>query len=530
MYYTRYRPQKFNEISKPNDVATALSNQVKSGKTVHAYLFVGPRGTGKTTTARVLAKALNCEHVSKDGDPCDECPVCIGIKNGSFLDLIEIDAASNRGIDDIRELREKIKLAPSAGKSKVYIIDEVHMLTPEAFNALLKTLEEPPKNVIFILCTTELHKVPETIKSRCQVFKFKRATFKQLTEKLLFITKQENVSVSEKDLRQIASAAQGGFRDAENLLQQVVEGELDVSSLVSLGSKDSYADFTEMLINKETKEALHYIKKLFEDGIDLYVWTGELLRYLRELLFVQVEAYEDLVDVSDEMLERMKEQAKLLNTLDTAYVINTLIEAQNDIKSSFIIQLPLEVAIVNLCIIKGNPAQVAEVQKNTPPSSSEPQIKTQVVVSGEKEKSAKEKAKKKVQSVTNIVNIEIVHNSWSTVVNAVGNVNNSVSALLKASKIVDIVDGVLVLEVPFDFHKERLESSKNRKIVEETLHNILESNLVISCTVKRREIKKAKPSETGKLTDYNVMSPSTVVPEELSEDIIDVFDGGLPFD
>src|SRR5688572_5377656 len=173
MFYTKYRPQKFSEISRPNDVADALSNEVLNQKTVHAYLFVGPRGTGKTSTARILAKALNCKKVDKKGDPCGKCETCEAIKNGTYLDLIEIDAASNRGIDDIRELKNRIKLAPSVGTNKVYIVDEVHMLTSEAFNALLKTLEEPPKNTTFILCTTELHKVPDTIKSRCQVFKFK---------------------------------------------------------------------------------------------------------------------------------------------------------------------------------------------------------------------------------------------------------------------------------------------------------------------------------------------------------------------
>ncbi|HSX39613.1 MAG TPA: DNA polymerase III subunit gamma/tau, partial [Candidatus Saccharimonadales bacterium] len=171
MFYTKYRPQIFTEISQPNAAADALMNEVATNKLSHAYLFIGPRGTGKTTTARILAKAANCTDLQKNGDPCNKCPNCKAIQNGNFMDLIEIDAASNRGIDDIRDLKDKIKLAPSTGSKKVYIIDEVHMLTTEAFNALLKTLEEPPKNVVFVLCTTEAHKVPDTIKSRCQVFK-----------------------------------------------------------------------------------------------------------------------------------------------------------------------------------------------------------------------------------------------------------------------------------------------------------------------------------------------------------------------
>lgn len=567
MYYTKYRPQTFSEISKPNDVAEALMNQVKAGKTIHAYLFVGPRGTGKTTTARVLSKALNCKNLSKEGDPCNECEACVSIKGGTYLDLIEIDAASNRGIDDIRDLREKIKLAPSSGKNKVYIIDEVHMLTPEAFNALLKTLEEPPEKVTFILCTTELHKVPDTIKSRCQIFKFKRATIKQLTEKLKFISQEENVNISEQELRQIASAAHGGFRDAENILQQVVEGDIDVSALTNLGSKEAYADFTELLINKETKEALHYVKKLFEDGTDLYVWLGELLGYLRELLFLQVEAYDNVEEVSQELDQKMKEQAKMLSTIDVSKLINTIIAAQNSTKDSFITQLPLEIAVVSLCQartttdeqkeFKSNPVgplsgtgsqpdfgekfkgkdteEVGEQDRGTEKSQSKTDKNQSIKSEGEKEDGSSDQlVKPEDMDVSKNVDLEIINKSWTTIISQVDQINSSVSALLRASRVSGVAGHQLMLDVPFDFHKERLESSKNRKIVEDEIYSILEYKLSIACEVKRREIKKKIKQETGRLTDYNVTSPQRVstdmTPEELSENIIDVFDGGLPFD
>ena len=278
MFYTKYRPQKFSEISKPNEAADALVSQLLKSKTAHAYLFVGSRGTGKTTTARILAKALNCHKLAKNGDPCDKCESCEAIRKGTFLDLIEIDAASNRGIDDIRELKNKIRLAPSVGDNKIYIIDEVHMLTNEAFNALLKTLEEPPAKTTFILCTTEFNKVPETIRSRCQVYKFKRATLDQIITKLKSISQSEKIKISEEELRKLAKASQGGFRDAETLLEQVSEGDMGVDTVLNISSKDKYLDMVDFLLAGDTSSALSMVDSVFSEGVDIYYWMGELIR------------------------------------------------------------------------------------------------------------------------------------------------------------------------------------------------------------------------------------------------------------
>src|SRR3989338_11460533 len=217
MFYTKYRPQKFSEISKPNDTAFALMNQLKSEKTVHAYLFIGSRGTGKTTTARILAKSLNCKNLTKDGDPCGKCEFC----EPGAIDLIEIDAASNRGIDDIRELRERVGLMPARGEFKTYIIDKVHMLTSEAFNALFKTLEEPPDHVKFVFATTEPHKVPLTILSRCQRFHFRRIPTREIAAKLDDIAKKEKIKADPQAGFLMAKASEGSLRDAEGLLDQL---------------------------------------------------------------------------------------------------------------------------------------------------------------------------------------------------------------------------------------------------------------------------------------------------------------------
>ena len=235
MFYTKYRPQKFEDLVGVAVVQAGLKQSLAKRRVGHAYLFCGPRGTGKTTTARILAKALNCEQVdSKDwvGEPCGKCAPCRAISEGRFLDLIEIDGASNRGIDDIRSLREKIKLSPTLGRKKVYVIDEVHMLTREAFNALLKTLEEPPSHAVFILCTTEPKKIPETVRSRCQIFEFRRARTRDIKEKLKRICVAEGAKISDEDLVEIARAARGGFRDAETILEQVIVGGESVDNLV----------------------------------------------------------------------------------------------------------------------------------------------------------------------------------------------------------------------------------------------------------------------------------------------------------
>src|SRR3990172_524044 len=349
MFYTKYRPQKFSEVCRPNDAADALSKQVLSGKTSHAYLFVGPRGTGKTTLARILAKALNCADINSKGDPCCKCPSCVAIKEGSFVDMIEIDAASNRGIDDIREIKDKIKLAPTMGKNKVYVIYEVHMLTTEAFNALLKTLEEPPRHATFILCTTELHKVPDTIKSRCQVFKFKRGTVPQITLRLEKICKEETCELSKDDLRKIAVASSGGFRDADTLLQQVIEGNVSGDSVTGMGNVGDYTIFVDYLVEKDAYRAIKFVNDTYQEGRDLYVWTLDLLNYLRNLLFISSGSNEGVVDVSDEVLELMKRQSNKISSQNVVLYLEKFLKAGNLIKSSAIPQLPLEICIVEVC-------------------------------------------------------------------------------------------------------------------------------------------------------------------------------------
>ena len=539
MFYTKYRPQKFSEISQPNDVATALANQVRSKKVSHAYLFIGPRGVGKTTTARILAKALNCENLSKTGDPCDKCDACEAIKLGNFLDLIEIDAASNRGIDDIRDLKDKIRLAPSLGKQKVYIIDEVHMLTTEAFNALLKTLEEPPAHATFILCTTEEHKVPDTIKSRCQVFKFKRATVEQIVTKLTEICAKEKIKakIKKEDLEKIARASLGGFRDAETLLQQVVEGELDIDSFVGVNSTQEFVTFVDSIFMKNTSAAIRQVNKLYEDGIDLHTWSLELLKYLRDLLFISADAHEGLVDVSNDVLADMKVQAAKLNSQKVVEMIEAFSKATNEIKLSSIAQLPLELAIVTLCeggglheapVKAGEPVGLAGGGGKTGGSKSGGMGRSgagMVRISSSTLKISKAAKETKKSKSKLSVKFEDIQSAWQDVLKGVINHNHGVQALLKATKPIEISGSSLVIEVFYKFHKERLESVRNRQIVEDVLSEIFGEPISLQLKLSSERPQPKSKYETGELTDMNIKVASDI---SSSDSILDVFDGNLP--
>ena len=511
MFYTKYRPQKFSEIIKPSEAADALSKEVKNDKTVHAYLFIGPRGTGKTTIARILAKALNCKKLESDGDPCDKCESCKAIREGMFSDLIEIDAASNRGIDDIRDLKDRVRLAPSRGKKKIYIIDEVHMLTTEAFNALLKTLEEPPKNVVFILCTTEAHKIPETIKSRCQVFKFRRATITQIVNKLKEIAKKEEIKISDSDLQKIAKASVGGFRDAETLFQQIVEGELNIETLLSIGSAETYIEFVQNLVEKKALKAIKTVNKVFEEGVDLSLWSGELLKYLRELLFVKSGALDQIEDYTDEIISDIKKQAGLIDLQWLVGTLNKLLEAQKEIKSSAIPQLPLEIfiaeAALNSEIREGSqkpdqnedsdgddedlrvPGSVAKVLKKQDSKIVEDEEDDEDEDGKEKVVEKTIEKKKKSPDDKPSLTLEQVEEKWKEVLKESKDLNHSITALLKSGKPVAVEGKFLVFEVSYPFHKERLESNKNRELIEKLLEEIYGVELKVKCTLCKEKPK-----------------------------------------
>ena len=525
MFYTKYRPQKFSEAIKTSEAVDSLPKQLKGGKTVHAYLFIGPRGTGKTTVARLLAKALNCTKSLKNGDPCNKCKNCVSVNQANFTDLIEIDAASNRGIDDVRDLKDKIRLAPSMGKHKIYIIDEVHMLTNEAFNALLKTLEEPPKNVTFILCTTEDHKVPATIKSRCQIFRFKRATVKQIVLKLKKIVKEEGIKIKDKDLSKIAEASLGGFRDAETLLQQVFEGEVDIDSLLSVSSKEKYIECLDNLFECNARGALSIVENVFEEGVDLYIWIGELLKYMRGVLFIKSGAKGEAMDVTEDLMKTIEDQAQKVELRWLISSINLLIDAHQKIKNSFIPQLPVELAIVEICSQGCSPSQpISDPFGDESPSSPVVGTTTQVVKKTVMVVEKRFSGKAKKASSKSKVEFSTIKKKWKKFIEQSNGLNHSLTALLRSSTPVNVEENFIVLEVFYPFHKERLESPRHRQLLEDLSQMVYGSSFGVRCVLSdKKPPKRLGKGESGILTDLNV-APVSID----RESVLEAFDGGLP--
>ncbi len=353
-FYRKYRPSTFTDVVGQKHITTTLENAVKSGKTSHAYLFTGSRGTGKTSCAKILAKAVNCLD-THNGNPCNECEICKGIDNGSVLDIIEIDAASNNGVDNIRDLREEANFTPANAKYRVYIIDEVHMLSIGAFNALLKTLEEPPAHVIFILATTEVHKLPSTILSRCQRFDFKRIPPEDMAVRLKEVAEKENLQLSDDGAMLIARIADGAMRDALSLLDRCssFEGVIDsaaVASSAGLAGREYIFELCDCILEKDSAKALQVIDKLYNDSCDMERLVTELTSHFRNLMVSKaVKNFQDMIICSQGEIDIIREQSAKTTLATIMSCIDILTASASTMKQGANRRTSAELCIIRLC-------------------------------------------------------------------------------------------------------------------------------------------------------------------------------------
>ena len=385
--YRAYRPEVFDEILGQEHIVKILKNQINTDSTSHAYLFCGTRGTGKTTTARILAKGLNCLS-DEGGRPCGRCSACISIKEGTYLDVIEIDAASNNGVDNIRELRESVKYPPAAGRKKVYIIDEVHMLSNEAFNALLKTLEEPPEYVVFILATTEPQKLPATILSRCMRLDFRRIPEQVLIDGMAEICEKRNISVSENALRIIAANADGSVRDGLSILDQCISGgdtevgAKDVLEFLGASGEETFVELTDFVTRGKTAEALVMAAQVLSDGKDVRQFIRDWVNHYRNLLMTKfIKNPQDVINMSVENIERIRRQSDSIELADINRGILELSRTMREAKWSTQPRILLELAVVNL----SSDLQSAPVQRKAPKTGanvSRIEVKAEPVAAG----------------------------------------------------------------------------------------------------------------------------------------------------
>ena len=354
--YRKFRPDNFADVKGQDHIVTTLTNQIKHNRIGHAYLFCGTRGTGKTTVAKILAKAVNCEH-PVNGSPCNECAMCKAIQAGTAMNVIEIDAASNNGVDNIREIREEVSYRPTEGKYKVYIIDEVHMLSTGAFNALLKTLEEPPSYVMFILATTEAHKIPITILSRCQRYDFHRITIDTIAARLDELLKVEGVAAEEKAVRYVAKAGDGSMRDALSLLDQCIAfylgQELTYDKVLEvLGAVDTevFSKLLRKVIRGDVTGSIHILEELIVGGRELSQFVGDFTWYMRNLLLVKTsENPEEAIDVSSDNMKLLKEESTMLDVETLMRYIRIFSDLSNQIRYATQKRVLVEIALIKLC-------------------------------------------------------------------------------------------------------------------------------------------------------------------------------------
>ena len=535
--YREWRPKNFSDVVGQNHITLTLKNQVLNNRVAHAYLFSGTRGTGKTSMAKILAKAVNCLDIHS-GEPCNECEMCKKINQGISMDVIEMDTASKRKLEDIKDVIENVKYPPQEGKYKVYIMDEVHMLTQEAVNAFLKTLEEPPLNVIFILATTDPQKLPVTILSRCQKFDFRRIKSSEIFNRLRAIVDKEGIFADDKSLNLISRICDGAMRDALSVLDQAISmgsGKVEYNSIIEmlgLVTNENLFRLTDSIIEKNVELAMKVIDDIVLSGKDIYNFIKEMIVHLRNLLMVKVSNNpEEILDVSEENMELLKEQAQKIRVEEIMRHINIFQDATEQSKWVKQSRIYLELAVIKMCKVEYDTSKeimlsrlnrLEEILKHEKIKVFHEKVPSKEVVrakeiskkdnmikrdnySDNEEKSLADKKTKPVTegNMYSKVTLDIAKKRWKDILELFKSRHHMVLfAALTTGKIVSCDKGIINIEYNknYAFHKQRLEKQENVKIVEQIFSEILKEKVTVKYSIEN-DIQDTIPSREQLLKD-----------------------------
>ena len=507
--YRKWRPQKWDEVVGQQHIVQTLRNAVVGGRVAHAYLFVGPRGTGKTTAARLLAKAVNCLAGDAASRPCNECAHCQAVSQGRFLDLIEIDAASNTSVEDVRDLRDKINFSPNQGTYKVYIIDEVHMLSTAAFNALLKTLEEPPPHAIFILVTTEMHKIPATVLSRCQRHEFRRVPVDDILGQLRHIVESEKLKAEPEALTLIARQAAGGMRDAISLLDQMASTGEEITlgltqTVLGTATSQTVLGLVGAVLEGDAAAGMDAIHVALDAGTDPRLLARQVVDYLRALLLVQMGNARQS-DLAAEARLQAEKHAKAFSSSDVLRMIKAFNSAAADLRGGWQPSLPLELALAEVLQPAGVPAQAARQSQpaETPPAESKPARKAETPDrSAPEEKktgkaAAKASARKEAEGpaepeAASGVTLDQVAKGWKQVCAAVKAENMNLNALLNSCRLLELKKGVLVLGFTSEILRSKVDTPEQIAATRKAIARVIGTDLTVRCVVS--SAKQSAPS------------------------------------
>ena len=558
----KYRPQSFDEVVGQSHVTTTLKHAIQTDRISHAYLFAGSRGTGKTTVARILAKALNCKE-GPTPQPCNSCDSCKEITIGRSLDVVEIDGASNNSVDDIRALRENIRYVPSQQKYKVYIIDEVHMLSDSAFNALLKTLEEPPAHAIFIFATTEPHKLPQTVLSRCQRFDFRRIPTVDLVKTIQDIAEKENLNIEKEASYILARRADGSLRDVLSLLDQVIaygdESESDeekrrtitselVSETLGLVDQEKLFEITDAIGQKDSPKGISLLNELIDSGIDLPEFVNSLLQHLRNLLVTRVAGDSNvLFDLSDNYIQKYREKSSVFSEGDLLRMIKVVADLNQNLKRASDPRILLEMTLMKILkmessvsladvldklnllegkrqgCVNSNDLTESATSRTQPPISTA--SKQSIKIEEQEEQPSSPTPKRKSSGRTEELSLKDIQRGWDEVLGKIKKTKLSLWSLLKEGEIMGLEDDILTVEFHNgrNFHKKQAERKENFNLIQKALGDVFDQWFKL-----KFELNEAKMSSSAKSGNVN----STAIQDEVTKDplvksILDTFEGEI---